>query len=86
MKDMAPPPIAMTAPVLSGSGMMQFVLPASRFERLEAVPAPTDPLVSVREVEGRTVAAATYSWSMSQADAAERAVEIAAAVDKDDEW
>ena len=54
----APRKIAMTAPVVSAAATMAFLLPAS-IRRVEDAPAPTDPLVSLRAVGSRTMAALT---------------------------
>merc|ERR550514_1083450 len=72
--------IPMTAPVLmTGPGgaegpgahearqrqTMAFVLPKSKYKKLSEVPTPTDPLVTIREVPERLLAARRFSGSIS---------------------
>jgi hypothetical protein len=47
--------IAMTAPVLSSSSLMSFILPSTIRDVSEA-PAPLDPLVTIRQLPQRHVA------------------------------
>lgn len=55
--------IAMTAPVLSGTSTMQFILP-KEFTQISEIPVPNDPNVTIRQIPGRTVAVLTYSgWN-----------------------
>ncbi|MEM7547544.1 MAG: heme-binding protein [Pseudomonadota bacterium] len=65
--------IAMTAPVLQGGGdgrEMIFILPADL--TLATAPLPSDPMVSLGEIEPRRVAVVRYSGSMDDnADAEE---------------
>ena len=64
--------IAMTAPVVSAAATMAFLLPAS-IRRVEDAPAPTDPLVSLRAVGSRTMAALTFSGSAGTDAVAQKA-------------
>ena len=68
----APRKIAMTAPVVSAAATMAFLLPAS-IRRVEDAPAPTDPLVSLRAVGSRTMAAITFSGSAGNDAVAQKA-------------
>ena len=68
----APRKIAMTAPVVSAAATMAFLLPAS-IRRVEDAPAPTDPLVSLRAVGSRTMAALTFSGSAGNDAVAQKA-------------
>jgi SOUL heme-binding protein len=57
----APEKIAMTAPVMMGAGTMAFVLP-SKYKLLSDLPKPNNPLVKLREVPERTVAALRFGY------------------------
>ena len=61
----APRKIAMTAPVVSAAATM--ALAAGVHPAVEDAPAPTDPLVSLRAVGSRTMAALTFSGSAGNA-------------------
>mmetsp|Transcript_25374 Transcript_25374/g.55463 ORF Transcript_25374/g.55463 Transcript_25374/m.55463 type:complete len:229 (+) Transcript_25374:88-774(+) len=58
-------PIAMTAPVTNADGKMAFILPA-RFQSVADAPSPTNPLVSLRQIESRVMAALTFSGSANE--------------------
>jgi SOUL heme-binding protein len=57
----APEKIAMTAPVTMGAGTMAFILP-SKYKSLSELPKPNNPLVKLREVPERTVAALRFGF------------------------
>ena len=75
----APQAVAMTAPVVNQSGMMAFLLPAI-YQRVEDAPTPSDPAVSLRQVEERTLAAVTFSGTVTEAAAEQRAAGLHAAL------
>jgi hypothetical protein len=77
-----PEPISMTAPVMMSHPTqpsderedprtMAFVLPASKYERLEDVPKPNDKNVSLREVPSRFLAVRTFSGNISSSSTKE---------------
>lgn len=66
--------IAMTAPVLEQTGLMAFVMPAG--SSLEAMPAPMDTCVRMREVGEELVAAARFTGRWSSDGFARRAQEL----------
>jgi hypothetical protein len=58
---MAPETIAMTAPVLAGSGRMAFVMPA-QYQAIEQLPRPRDGRVTLRALPERVAAAHRFTW------------------------
>jgi SOUL heme-binding protein len=79
--------IAMTAPVvmgrdLGGAGMMAFVLPA-KYKTLEDLPKPKDPRVTLRLLDGRTVAALRFSWYATQSRVTEKSAELKTVIARD---
>jgi len=70
--------IAMTAPVLqqksANQWRMAFVMPPEY--SLETLPEPLDPLVEIKQVPGKKVAAIRYSGSLSEEKIAEKAQQL----------
>jgi hypothetical protein len=79
--------MAMTAPVVMGRdgggvGMMAFVLP-SKYKTLEDLPKPKDPRVTLRKLDGKTVAALRFSWYATQGRIADKSSELKALIARD---
>lgn len=68
-------PIAMTAPVVTRSGTMSFVLPAE-YQRVEMAPRPSDPQVTLRRSAARTCAVLTFSGYATDTAVSKRATEL----------
>ena len=70
--------ISMTAPVLQeedGAGWrMSFVMPAKY--TMDTIPKPIDPMVVLREVQGRKVAAIRYKGLLSEENIKEKTKEL----------
>ena len=65
-----PEKVDMTVPVISSmdsstSRTMSFPLPQTKYSRVEDAPKPASPLVTIRKVEARFMAAITFSGQMS---------------------
>ncbi|HLO25774.1 MAG TPA: heme-binding protein [Geobacteraceae bacterium] len=76
--------IAMTAPVLKkegGAGTIAFVMPPR--SRIEELPQPKDPALSLREIPGHRVAVVTFSGSADRAIIAEKTERLLHALRQD---
>jgi hypothetical protein len=81
-EQIAPEKIAMTAPVMMGAGTMAFVLP-SKYKSVSDLPKPNNPLVKLREVPERTVAALRFGFSAGSDRAAAKIAELNALLARD---
>jgi hypothetical protein len=65
----APEAIPMTAPVLVAGGgeaagdTMSFVLPASKYSKVEDAPVPTNPNIKLQQLPERVQAVRAFTWS-----------------------
>jgi hypothetical protein len=77
--------IAMTAPVLkkegSGAGTIAFVMPPG--SRLEELPQPKDPAITLRKIPGHRVAVVTFSGSADRAIIEEKTKRLLQALRQD---
>ncbi|XP_031487571.1 heme-binding-like protein At3g10130, chloroplastic [Nymphaea colorata] len=84
-----PESIAMTAPVVTKSDegkklvTMQFVLPGSKYSKLEDVPRPTDPRVVIKQVEDRKYAVVTFSGVANDKVVQEKLLKLKAKLEED---
>jgi hypothetical protein len=77
-----PEKIAMTAPVMMGAGTMAFVLP-SKYKTLADLPKPNNPLVKLRQIPERTVAALRFGLYASPTRVAAKTAELQALLARD---
>ncbi|KAF3779294.1 hypothetical protein EJ110_NYTH32178 [Nymphaea thermarum] len=84
-----PESIAMTAPVVTKSDegkklmTMQFVLPGSKYSKLEDVPRPADPRVVIKQVKERKYAVVTFSGVANDKVVHEKLLKLKAKLEED---